>query len=81
MYLLRFVSWSVRSMYEYINTPLDRLERGSARRFSLKGREMAIVHQINIGTVSKATLGKTSERLGGAHMGLFRAHRYHLELN
>ena len=42
---------------------IDRLEetaveRGSARRFSLKGRERAIVNQTNTGTVSKATLGK-----------------------
>ena len=41
----------------------DRLEergvqKGSARRSSLKGRERAIVSQTNIGTVSKATLGK-----------------------
>ena len=40
---------------------IDRLEergveRGSVRRSSLKGRERAIVNQINIGTVSKATL-------------------------
>ena len=45
------------------------MERGSARRSSLKGRETAIVSQTNIGTVSKATLGVTSERRGGAHMG------------
>ena len=42
---------------------IDRLEergveRGSARRSSLKGQERAIVSQTNIGTVSKATLGK-----------------------
>ena len=42
---------------------IDRLEergveRGSARRSSSKGRERAIVHQTNIGTVSKATLWK-----------------------
>ena len=42
---------------------IDRLEergveRGSARRSSLKGRERAIVNQTNIGTVSKTTLGK-----------------------
>ena len=41
------------------------LERGSARRSSLKGRERAIVSQTNIGTVSKATLGKTSEIIMG----------------
>ena len=34
------------------------VKRGSARRSSLKGRERAIVSQTNIGTVSKATLGK-----------------------
>ena len=34
------------------------VERGSARRSSLKGRERAIVNQTNIGTVSKAPLGK-----------------------
>ena len=34
------------------------VERGSARRSCLKGRERAIVSQTNIGTVSKATLGK-----------------------
>ena len=44
------------------------VERGSARRSSLKGRERDIVNQTNIRTVSKATLGKTSERRGGAHI-------------
>ena len=34
------------------------VERGSARRSSLKGRERAIVNQTNIETVSKATLRK-----------------------
>ena len=34
------------------------VERGSARRSYLKGRERAIVSQTNIVTVSKATLGK-----------------------
>ena len=34
------------------------VERGSARQSSLKGLERAIVNQSNIGTVSKATLGK-----------------------
>ena len=34
------------------------VERGSARRSSLKGWKRAIVNQMNIGTVSKATLGK-----------------------
>ena len=34
------------------------VERGSAQRSSLRGRERAIVNQTNIGTVSKATLGE-----------------------
>ena len=34
------------------------VERGSARRISLKERERAIVNQTNIGTVSKGALGK-----------------------
>ena len=34
------------------------VERGSARRSSLKGRERAIVNQSKTGTVSKATFGK-----------------------
>ena len=42
---------------------IDRLEergveKGSARKSSLKGRERAIVNETNIGTVSKATEGK-----------------------
>ena len=44
-------------------------QRGSARQLSLKWRERAIVNQAKIGTVSKATLGKFSERRGGAHVG------------
>ena len=74
----------LRSLRHYLRAQsqghhtIDRLEergveKGSARRSSLKGRERAIVSQTNIGTVSKATLGK-----------LLRdgvAHRYHLELN
>ena len=44
-------------------TSYDRLEergveRGSARRPSLKGRERTIVSQVNIGSVSNATLAK-----------------------
>ena len=34
------------------------VERGSARRSSLKERERAIVNQTNVATVSEATLGK-----------------------
>ena len=64
---------------------IDRLEercveRGSARGSSLKERQRAIVCQTNVGTVSKATLGKLL-RDGGSAYGLFRAHRYCIELN
>ena len=38
------------------------VERGIARQSSLKGRERTIVNQMNIGTVSKATSGETSNR-------------------
>ena len=34
------------------------VERGSAKQSSLEGRERDIINQTNIGTVSKATLGK-----------------------
>ena len=67
---------------------MDRLEerdveRGSARRSSLKGRERAIVSQTNIGTVSKATLGKLlRDGVERIIMSISaRAHRYHLKLN
>ena len=42
--------------------------------------ERVIVNETNIGTVSKATLGNFWET-GWSAYGLFRAHRYHLELN
>ena len=47
----------------------DMVESGSAGRSSMKGRERVIVSQTKTGTVSKATLGETGERRGGAHMG------------
>ena len=49
-----------QSQRHHTNDPLEErgVERGSARRSSLKGRERAVVSQTNIGTVSKATLGK-----------------------
>ena len=48
----------------------------------MKREDWAIVSQANVGTVSKATLGTLSERRGGTHdYGLFRMHRYYLELN
>ena len=74
--VLRSLSHYLRAQSQGRHTN-DRLEergveRGSARRSSLKGRErVVIVNQTNIGTVSKATLGKTSERRGGAHMGFY----------
>ena len=59
----------LRSLRHYLRAQsqghhiIDRLEergveRGSARRYSLKGRERDMVIQRNIGTVSNATLGK-----------------------
>ena len=71
----------LRSLRRYLRVQnqghhtIDRLEergmeRGSARRSSLIGRERAIVSQTNIGIVSKATVGETSERRDGAHMGV-----------
>ena len=59
----------LRSLRHYLRAPsqgqhtIDHLEergveRGSARRSSFKGLERAIVNQTNVGTVSKATLGK-----------------------
>ena len=62
-------SMALRSLRHYLRAQIqghhsiDRLEErgvetGGARRASLKGRERAIVNQTNIGTVSKATLGK-----------------------
>ena len=49
-----------QSQRHHTNDPLEErgVERGSARRSSLKGRETAIVNQTIIGTVSKATLWK-----------------------
>ena len=56
------------------------VERGSARRSSLKGRERAIVSQTNIGTVSKAMLGKP-QRDGVERIWAFLSTKYHLDLN
>ena len=65
---------------------IDRLEergveRGSARRSSLKGRERAFVTQTNTGTALKATLGKLLRETGWSAYGFFGAHWCHLELN
>jgi len=61
--------WSVESLRHYWRAKrkghytIDRLEervveRGRARRSSLKGRERAVFNQTNTGTVLKAILGK-----------------------
>ena len=60
--VLRSLRYYLRARRQAHHT-IDRLEergveRGSARRPSVKGRERAIVSQTNIVTVSKATLGK-----------------------
>ena len=56
------------------------VERGSARRSSLKGRERAIVNQTNVGTVSKATLGKLM-RDGVEHIWAFLSAYIYTTLN
>ena len=81
----------LRSLRHYLRAQsqrhnIDRLEergveRGSARRSSLKGRERAIVSQTNTGIVSKATLGKLLRETEWSASGLFRANRHHLHLN
>ena len=48
--------------------------------FLWKGRERAVANQMNIGTVSKASLGKLLRDRLSAY-GLFRGHRHRLELN
>ena len=66
---LSLAAWSSRMCYE----------RGSARRSSVTGRMRAIVSQTNTGTCN---VGETSVKRGGVYnYGLFRAHRYQLELN
>ena len=42
---------------------------------------MAIVNQINTGTISKVTLGKLLRDCEECMHGFFQVHRYHLELN
>ena len=56
------------------------VERGSARRSSLKGRERAVFNQTNTGTVSKATLGKLL-RDGVERIWVFPSAYMPLELN
>ena len=57
--ILRHYVWAQSQGHHTIDRLEERgVERGGARRTSLKGREKAIINQTNIGTVSKATLGK-----------------------
>ena len=54
---------------------IDRLKergvvKGSGRHSTLQGRERSVFNQTNIGTVSRATLGRLLRRRGGARMGL-----------
>ena len=61
---------------------IDRLEergveRGFARQSSLKA--LAIVNQTSINW--NCFRGNVLRNRGGAHVGFFRAHRYHLEQN
>ena len=56
------------------------VERGNARRSSLKGRDRAIVNQTNLEPFQKQHWGNFWET-GWSAYGLFREHKYHLELN
>ena len=60
------------------------MERESARRSSLKGRERAIVNfnQTNIGAVQRQPSRDVSEVCGAERItkGFFRTHRYHFEV-
>ena len=53
-------------LFQRLSPPGDHkaTKTGFARQSSLKGRERAIVNQMNIGTVSKSNVGETSERRG-----------------
>ena len=59
---------------------------GVPQRSALAGRDRALVHQTNIGTVSKPTSGKRlrdgweGEGVEWSAHGLSRTLRYHLEL-
>ena len=52
------------------------VERGNTQRSSLRGHESAFINQTNIGTVSRATLGKLLRNGVERIYGLSRAHRY-----
>ena len=79
---LRHYLWAQGRQGHQTNDHLEErgVERGSARRSSLKGWERANINQTNIGTVSKATLGKLLRDAVERNMRLFQAHRCHLEL-
>ena len=73
---LRLYLWAQSQGHHTIDRLEERgVERGSARRSSLKGRE----RPSSIRPVSKAPLGKRP-RDGVERIWVFRAHRYHLEL-
>ena len=87
----RLGRWVLRRLRHYLRSQsrkhtIDRrkdrgVERGSARQYSLKGRERVIVNQTNIGNVSKATkLWGNLWETGWSVYGLFRAHRSWTEL-
>ena len=82
MRLSQFCKNELQAVLYLTHHTIDRLEergveRGSARRPSLKGRQRAIVSQMSTGTVSKATLEK---RLGDGVERIW-ANIYYLELN
>ena len=56
------------------------VEKGSGRHSPLRGRVPSVLNQTNIGTVSKATLGRLL-RDGAERVWAFRTLRCHLELN
>ena len=59
LWSLRLYLWAQSQGHHTVDRLEERgVERGSASRSSLKGRERAIDSHTNIATVSKATLGK-----------------------
>ena len=77
---LRHYMWAQSQEHLTIDRLEERgVERGSARRSSLKGRERVTVSQTNIGTCFKSSVGETAERRDGAHMGI--SEHTHIILN
>ena len=78
---LKHYLWALSQGHHTVNHLEERgAERRNARYSSLKGWEIAIVSQTNIGTISKAMLGKL-QRDGVERIWAFWVHRHHLELN